>query len=366
MKLGTKILSRIMIVLSVFSVSGCFVNEVKVTGSLAPTSLGLSSNILLQNTTSINVQGLDVSAFVDVVPSLSIDVTADCSAITELDFSPAVGEVLIDGRVLTAASSLCVEAAHADFLKNGYAQAMSANDMSNADILKSCTDTGTCENLRIAIFVLTDNITGESFGMQLELLSETNTSDPYLTLLTIVGEGKLEYYGEVITNTTVTVSPISQMTSAIDTLSSLDIQGLAISNKDQKALTRTLEKGAIRQLEKTTLPEYWSNDNTLTELGGDVVFAAVANAVKKIAKARGLLDEGSSDLSILALLGTLNEIQANLAASMRALAADRIVEAQAANGNKGSILTAITQLAAGDDFVDAGKYAKGINENSAI
>ena len=365
MKLWTKPLSRIMIALSVFSVSGCFVNEVKVSGSLEPTSLGLSPNILLQNTTSINDQDLDTTAFVDVVPSLLIDVTADCSAIPELDFSPAVGEVILDGRVLTAASSWCVEPTYAQVLKTQYAQAMSALGISNADIFKSCTDTETCENLKVAIFVLTDNVTGESFGMQLELLSETNTSDPYLTLLTIVGEGKLEYYGEVISGTTVTVSPISQMTSSVDALASIDIQSLDISGKDQKALARTIEKGAISQLEKTTLPEYWTDNNTLTELGGDVVFAAVANAVRKIAKATALLDGGSSDPSILALLGTLNELQANLAASMRALAADRIVEAQAANGDVVSIATAITQLTVGDAFVDAGKYAKGINEYSA-
>ena len=81
MKIWTKTLSRIMIVLSVFTVSGCFVNEVKVTGSLAPTSLGLPSNILLQNTTTINVQDLDITNLVGAVSSLSIDISADCSAI---------------------------------------------------------------------------------------------------------------------------------------------------------------------------------------------------------------------------------------------------------------------------------------------
>ncbi|MEH6456254.1 MAG: hypothetical protein V7749_08020, partial [Cocleimonas sp.] len=321
----------------------------------------LSTNILLQNTSSINVQELDVSAFVEVVPSLSIDVTADCSAITELEFSPAVGEVILDGRVLSATSSLCVEATYAQVLKTQYAQVLSAQGMSNADVFKSCTVTETCENLRIAIFTLSDNATGESYGMQLELLSETETSDPYLTLLTIVGEGKLEYYGEVISGTTVTVSPISQITSSLATLASLDIKGLDIKKKDQKALEKRLQKkGATRALNKALKPKFWSSETTLTERGGDVVFKKVANAVKNISKAKKLLDDQSSDPSALALLDTLNELQASLAGSMRALAADRIAEAQAANGNQGSIEMAITQLADGDAFVDVSKFDKAI------
>ena len=124
MKKLNRALSRIMIVLSVFTLSGCFVNEVKVTGTLAPTSLGLSSNILLQNTTTIDFTDLDTTNAVGTVSSLSIDITADCSAIdlsTEMmDFAPAVGEVNLDGRVLTAVNGLCVEPTYAQSQKAHY------------------------------------------------------------------------------------------------------------------------------------------------------------------------------------------------------------------------------------------------------
>ena len=134
-----------MIVLSVFTLSGCFVNEAKVTGSLAPTSLGLPSNILLQNTTTINVQDLDTTNIVGDVSSLSIDISADCNAIDlsseMMDFAPAVGEVNLDGRVFTAVNSLCVEPTYAQSQTALYAQAVSAKRMSNSDFFKSCTDT---------------------------------------------------------------------------------------------------------------------------------------------------------------------------------------------------------------------------------
>jgi len=304
------------------SVSGCFVNDVNVTGALAPTSLGLSPNILLQNTTTINITELDTTDFVDDVSSLSIDITADCSGIEEMDFSPAVGEVNLDGRVLTAVSGLCVEATHAQALKPLYAEALLEQVMNYDDIFKSCTDTVACENLRIAIFILTDDDTGESYGMQLEFLSETESSAPYLTLLTIVSENKIEYYGEVTTSTN--ISAYSQITSAISTLLSLDIDGLNTSEKNKKKLTKDLkDKGAIKDLEKALKPKYWSEENTLTEKDGEKAFEEVAKAVKDISKAKGRIDDESSDPSILALLDSLNEIEANLIESMRGLAVNR-------------------------------------------
>ncbi len=366
MKSCTKILSRILIVLSVIAVSGCFVNEVKVTGSLAPASLDLPSYINLQNEPTINVKEYDASNVVKDVSSLLIDLKADCSAIDNssegLGFVDAGGTVELDGRKLTAVSSMCVEATYAQDKKDLYAQVISMQGMNYAAFFKSCTNTVACENLRIAIFILTDGT--NDYGLQLELLSETESSDPNLTLLTLVSDDKVEYYGEVVTSTS--ISPVSQMTLAIETLSLLDIQGLDISNKDQKALTKDLqEKGATKELEKALKPEYWSDENTLTEKGGDKVFAAVAKAVKKISKAAGLLDEGSSDPSIEALLETLNDLEAILADSMRALAADRIEEATAAKGNESRIATAITQLADGDELVAASKLDKGIKKYSA-
>ena len=85
--------------------------------------------------------------------------------------------------------------------------------MSNADFLRAVLIQITCENLRIAIFILTD-CNNNTYGLQLELLGETATSAP-LTLLTLVGEGKLEYYGEIITSTP-SPSPNSQISTAID------------------------------------------------------------------------------------------------------------------------------------------------------
>ena len=358
MKLWTKTLLRIMIVLSVFSVSGCFVNGVKVTGSLAPISHGLSPNILLQNTTTINVQGLDTANLVDAVSSLSIDINADCSATdmsTEMiSFAPAVGEVNIGGRVLTAVNSLCVEATYAESQKALYAQALSAQGMSNDQFFKSCTDTVTCENLGIAIFILEDS-NNNTYGLQLEMLGETETSAP-LILLTLVGDGKLEYYGEVIPSTTSISSQISAVFTTL--LLSLDIEGLNTSEKNKKKLTKDLQgKQVTKGLEAAMEPEYWANDNTLTEAGGDKVFKDIANAMKKISKAKALVEDASMSTM---LLDTLNELEANLIESMRALADNRIAEAVAAEGNAGQIATAISDLAKGNTQVNEEKIDKAI------
>ncbi len=362
MKPCTKILSRIMIVLSVFSVSGCFVNEAKVTGSLAPTSLGLPSNILLQNTTTINVQDLDITNIVGAVSSLSIDISADCSATNVsadmMAFAPASGEVNLDGRVFTAVNSVCVEPTYAQSQIALYAGAVAAQGMSNSDFLKSCTGTDTCENLRIAIFILED-ANKNTYGLQLEMIGETETSAP-LTLLTIVGDGKLEYYGEVITSTP-SPSPNSQISTAIETLLSLDIDGLNTSKKNKKKLEKDLQgKKVIKELEEALKPKYWSSENTLTEAGGDKVFKGIAKAMKTISKAKDKIIGESNDASIAALVETLNDIEASLVESMRTLAADRIAAAQAANGNAGQIATAMVDLAKGDAHVIAGKFDKAI------
>ena len=362
MKIWTKTLSRIMIVLSVFSVSGCFVNEVKVTGSLAPTSLGLPSNILLQNTTTINVQDLDITNLVGAVSSLSIDISADCRAIdlsTEMmGFAPAAGEVNLDGRIFTAVNSLCVESTYAQSQTALYAGAVEVQGMSNDQFLKSCSGTDTCENLRIAIFILEDS-NNNTYGMQLELLGETATSTP-LTLLTIVGDGKLEYYGEIITSTP-SPSPNSQISTAITTLLSLDIDGLNTSKKNKKKLEKDLQgKKVIKELEEALKPEYWSSDNTLTEAGGDKVFKGIAKAMKTISKAKDKIIGESNDVSITALVDTLNDIEASLVDSMRTLAAERIAAAQVANGNAGSIASAMVDYAKGEAEVIAEKFDKAI------
>lgn len=363
MKLCTMTLSRIMIVLSVFTLSGCFVNEVKVTGSLEPSTLGLSDNILLQNTTTINVTDLDTTNFVENVSSLSIDITADCNAIdlsSEMSgFAPAVGEVNLDGRVLTAVNGLCVDDIYAESQKALYAQALSAQGLSNDFVFKSCTGSDTCENLKIAIFILED-VNNNTYGLQLEMLDGTATTES-LTLLTLVGDGKLEYYGQVISNTN--ISSFNQIETAISTLLSLDIDVLDISNKKKKRLTKNLqEKGAVKDLEKALNPKNWSDENTLSEKNGDKVFTSVAKAIKKVLKAKKRLANESNDPSIQALLTTLNEIEANLTESMRALTANRIAEAQAANGNEKDIAKAIKQLEKGDAFVGAGISNKGIKK----
>jgi len=361
MKPWTKILSRSMIVLSVFTLSGCFVNEVKVTGSLAPTSLGLPSNIFLQNTPTINVQDLDTTNPVDDVSSLSIDLTADCSATyvspQMMGFAPAVGEVKLDGKQFTAVSSLCVEPTLAQIFIVPNTQDIAANGMSNSDFLKSCTGTDTCENLRTAIFIITDGT--NDYGLQLELLGETETSDP-LTLLTLVSEGKLEYYGEIITSIP-SPSPSSLISSGMTTLLSFDIAALDASKKTQSTLTKTLQSNAVtKALDVIMDPQYWSSDNTLNEAGGDIVFTTVANAMKKILTAKAEIAGDTTDISILDLLDTLNDIEAMLIESMRLLTANRIAAAEAANGNAGQLATASLLLAEGDGSVTAGKTDKAI------
>ena len=199
-----------------------------------------------------------------------------------------------------------------------------------------------------------------TYGLQLELLGETATSAP-LTLLTLVGEGTLEYYGEIITSTP-SPSPNSQISTAIETLLSLDIDALNTSKKNKKSLTKNLQdkKGATKGLDGALKEQYWTIDNTLTEAGGDKVFKSIADAMKKISKAKATIEDESNDASISALLETLNDIQASLVESMRALAADRIAAARAANGNAGQIATAMLDLTKGDAQVIAGKIDKAI------
>ena len=98
----------------------------------------------------------------------------------------------------------------------------------------------------------------------------------------------------------------------------------------------------------------------MTEAGGDKVFKDIADAMKKISKAKATIEDESNDASISALLDTLNDIEASLVESMRALAADRIAAAQAANGNAGQIATAMLDLTKGDTQVIAGKIDKAI------
>ena len=179
-----------------------------------------------------------------------------------------------------------------------------------------------------------------------------------LTLLTLVGDGKLEYYGEIIPSTT---SISSQISSVFTALLSLDIEALNTSEKNKKKLTKNLQgKQVTKGLEAAMEPEYWSNDNTLTQTGGDKLFKLVADAMKKIIKAKKEIQDETNDDSILVLLNTLNDTEAKLIESMRALAADRIAAAQAAKGNTGQIATARLDLTKGDAHVIAGKIDKAI------